>query len=103
VRTKAYLVGTSLKREGCKVDLLLQDRIIRYHAMNQHAKPPFPRQKQPMPGHTGAMRPIPDHGESSYRSSEKGKEGGHNWGGQWIGRAVASAYAREGADVLLAF
>lgn len=73
--------------------------------MNHHAKPPFPRQKQPMPGHTVAMRPIPDHGESSYRSSGKlaGKKAVITGADSGIGRAVAGAYAREGADVLLAY
>ena len=31
--------------------------------MNEQAKPPFPKQKQPMPGKTDAMEPVPDHGE----------------------------------------
>ena len=44
--------------------------------MNEHPRPPFPRQQQPMPGETNAMRPKPDHGENSYRGSGKlaGKE-----------------------------
>jgi hypothetical protein len=29
--------------------------------------PPFPKQHQPMPGRTAAMRPKPDHGEDTYR------------------------------------
>ena len=72
--------------------------------MNQHAKPPFPRQKQSMPGHTGAMQPKPDHGESSYRGSGKlaGKKAVITGADSGIGRAVAIAYAREGADVLIA-
>jgi hypothetical protein len=37
--------------------------------MNEHAKPPFPKQKQPMPGKTEAMDPVPDHGENSYSGS----------------------------------
>ena len=73
--------------------------------MNWHAKPPFPRQKQPMPGYTGAMRPTPDHGESSYRGSGKlaGKKAVITGADSGIGRAVAIAYAREGADVLIAY
>jgi hypothetical protein len=38
-------------------------------AMNEYVKPPFPRQTQAMPGSTEAMRPRPDHGETSYRGS----------------------------------
>jgi len=34
-----------------------------------HPKPPFPSQKQPMPGATDLMQPRPDHGETSYKGS----------------------------------
>jgi NAD(P)-dependent dehydrogenase (short-subunit alcohol dehydrogenase family) len=73
--------------------------------MNEYAKPPFPRQKQPMPGYTDAMQPKPDHGENSYRGSGKlaGKRAIITGADSGIGRAVAIAYAREGADVLIAY
>jgi NAD(P)-dependent dehydrogenase (short-subunit alcohol dehydrogenase family) len=73
--------------------------------MNEYAKPPFPRQKQPMPGYTDAMQPKPDHGENSYRGSGKlaGKRAIITGADSRIGRAVAIAYAREGADVLIAY
>jgi NAD(P)-dependent dehydrogenase (short-subunit alcohol dehydrogenase family) len=73
--------------------------------MNEHAKPPFPKQQQPMPGKTDAMQPVPDHGEKSYRGSGRlaGKKAIITGADSGIGRAVAIAYAREGADVLIAY
>jgi NAD(P)-dependent dehydrogenase (short-subunit alcohol dehydrogenase family) len=73
--------------------------------MNERPKPPFPRQHQSMPGMTDAMQPKPDHGEKSYRGSGRlsGKKAIITGGDSGIGRAVAIAYAREGADVLIAY
>ena len=58
-----------------------------------------------MPGKTAAMQPKPDHGESSYRGSGKlaGKKAIITGADSGIGRAVAIAYAREGADILIAY
>jgi NAD(P)-dependent dehydrogenase (short-subunit alcohol dehydrogenase family) len=51
------------------------------------------------------MTPVPDCGESSYRGSGKltGKAAVITGGDSGIGRAVAIAYAREGADVLISY
>src|SRR3977135_2595583 len=70
-----------------------------------YPKPPFPSQKQPMPGSTDAMQPRPDQGEKSYKGSGrlKGLKAVITGGDSGIGRAVAIAYAREGADVPVAY
>ncbi|AVT39406.1 SDR family oxidoreductase [Plantactinospora sp. BB1] len=66
----------------------------------QHAEP----QQQP-PGTLDNMRSKPDHGEDSYRGSGRltGKKALITGGDSGIGRAVAIAYAREGADVLISY
>jgi NAD(P)-dependent dehydrogenase (short-subunit alcohol dehydrogenase family) len=58
-----------------------------------------------MPGSTAKMDPRPDHGESSYKGSGKlvGKKAVITGGDSGIGRAVAIAYSREGADILIAY
>jgi len=73
--------------------------------MTKHVKPPLPRQKQSMPGRTDAMQPKPDHGEDSYRGSGKltGKKALITGADSGIGSAVALAFAREGADILVSY
>jgi NAD(P)-dependent dehydrogenase (short-subunit alcohol dehydrogenase family) len=68
-------------------------------------KPPFPEQHQPYPGFSSRMEPVPDHGEASYRGSQRleGKKTLITGGDSGIGRAVALAFAREGADVAVSY
>ncbi|APE15409.1 NAD(P)-dependent oxidoreductase [Mycobacterium sp. WY10] len=65
----------------------------------------FPKQQQKPPGTQSEMNPVPDCGEESYRGSGRlaGKRAVITGGDSGIGRAVAIAYAREGADVLIAY
>jgi hypothetical protein len=68
-------------------------------------KPPFKAQPQSIPGRSDQMEPQSDYGEASYRGSNKLKDKktvitGADSG---IGRAVALAFAREGADVLVSY
>jgi hypothetical protein len=73
--------------------------------MTDDPKPPQPEQQQPMPGFTERMDPRPDHGEGSYKGSGRllGKRAIITGGDSGIGRAVAIAFAREGADVLISY
>ena len=64
-----------------------------------------PPQQQTPPGTTAEMTPTPDHGEETYQGSGRlsGKHAVITGGDSGIGRAVAIAFAREGADVLISY
>jgi NAD(P)-dependent dehydrogenase (short-subunit alcohol dehydrogenase family) len=64
-----------------------------------------PAQQQDVPGVQSKMTPRPDCGEDSYRGAGRleGKAAVITGGDSGIGRAVAIAYAREGADVLISY
>jgi NAD(P)-dependent dehydrogenase (short-subunit alcohol dehydrogenase family) len=62
-------------------------------------------QQQAPPGLTALMDPVPDHGETSYvgHGRLEGKKTIITGADSGIGRAVAIAFAREGADVLISY
>lgn len=68
-------------------------------------RPPFPEQRQEPPGLEQEMDPRPDYGEKTYQGHGRleGKVALITGADSGIGRAVALAYAREGADVVVSY
>jgi NAD(P)-dependent dehydrogenase (short-subunit alcohol dehydrogenase family) len=71
----------------------------------QYPQPPYPEQEQEMPATEQEMNPKPDHGEETYKGSGRlaGKKAIITGADSGIGKAVAIAFAREGADIIISY
>ena len=86
---------------------MADDQRHQQNPTQQYPEPEYPEQSQieQHPGLESEMDPRPDYGEETYRGHGRleGKKAVITGGDSGIGRAVAIAFAREGADVLISY
>jgi NAD(P)-dependent dehydrogenase (short-subunit alcohol dehydrogenase family) len=84
---------------------MAKSQVAEKHPQEAHPQPSFPDQEQKFPGKEKHMQPKADHGEESYVGSGKlvGRKAIITGADSGIGRAVAIAFSREGADILISY
>jgi NAD(P)-dependent dehydrogenase (short-subunit alcohol dehydrogenase family) len=86
---------------------MTEDQSTQQDPTQQYQQPEYPEQDQrdQHPGQESQMEPEPDYGYETYRGFGRleGKSAIITGGDSGIGRAVALAFAREGADVLISY